>query len=176
MVYKKVDLDKVRKQAAGIALLVLDVDGVLTDGRLHFDAKGKEYKVFHVHDGYGIRRVLEAGVHIAIISGRKSVAVEKRAAELGIPHVHLGISDKLSVFNKLLTQLGIDAAAAAWVGDDVPDLACMRETGLAIAVANAHQDLDAVADWHTHNSGGLGAVREVCDLLLAARLEAGSQA
>jgi 3-deoxy-D-manno-octulosonate 8-phosphate phosphatase (KDO 8-P phosphatase) len=167
VVYKKVDLDKVRTQAAGIRLLVLDVDGVLTDGRLHFDAKGNECKVFNVKDGYGIRRALDAGLHVAIISGRKSIAVEKRAAELGIQHVHLGIKDKLAVFNKLLDKLGVDAKATACVGDDVPDLACLQQAGLAIAVADAHQDLDAVADWHTHNGGGQGAVREVCDLLLS---------
>ena len=174
MVYKKVDLDKVRKQASGVELLVLDVDGVLTDGRLHFDAKGNEFKVFHARDGYGIRRLLEAGVQSAIIFGRKSVAVEKRAAELIIPHVKLGVKDKLAELNKLANSLGIDAGATACVGDDIPDLACMKQAGLAIAVADAHPDLDAVADWHTHNGGGQGAVREVCDLLLAARLDTGS--
>ncbi|MDP6437228.1 MAG: HAD-IIIA family hydrolase [Gammaproteobacteria bacterium] len=174
MVYKKVDLDKVRKQAAGVELLVLDVDGVLTDGRLHFDAKGNEFKVFHARDGYGIRRLLEAGVQIAIISGRKSVAVEKRAAELAIPHVHLGAQNKLAVMNKLVERLSLNTGATACVGDDIPDLACMEQAGLAIAVADAHPDLDAVADWHTHNGGGQGAVREVCDLLLAARLGAGN--
>jgi len=168
-VYKKVDLDKVYEQAAAVQLLVLDVDGVLTDGRLHFDSKGKESKVFHVRDGYGIRQLLEAGFNVAVISGRKSVAVEKRMAELGIEHVQLGVSDKLSVFTSLLNKLGIDATAAACVGDDTPDLECMRAAGLAIAVADAHHDLDAVADWHTHKGGGQGAVREVCDLLLAAR-------
>ena len=170
MVYKKVDLEKVRNQAAGIRLLVLDVDGVLTDGRIHFDAKGRECKVFHVRDGFGIRRLLEAGVEIAIISGRKSVPVQKRAEELGIRHVYLGADNKLKVLNRLLDKLGFTAEQVACVGDDVPDLACLEAAGLAIAVADAHQDLDAVADWHTHNGGGMGAVREVCDLLLEARL------
>jgi 3-deoxy-D-manno-octulosonate 8-phosphate phosphatase (KDO 8-P phosphatase) len=169
VVYKKVDMEKVRQQAANISLLVLDVDGVLTDGRLYFDPQGVEFKVFHVRDGYGIRRVLESGIEVAIISGRSSLAVEQRAHELGITHVFLGISDKLSVFKKLLAELGIDPAATACVGDDGPDIACMQLAGLSIAVADAHPDLDAVADWHTHNGGGLGAVREVCDLLLASR-------
>ena len=167
--YKKVDRDKVYEQAARVRLLVLDVDGVLTDGRLHFDSKGKECKVFHVRDGYGIRRLIEAGFDGAVISGRKSVAVEKRTSELGIKHVHLGVSNKLSVFEDLLTTLHIDASAAACVGDDTPDIECMQAAGLAIAVADAHHDLDAVADWHTHSGGGQGAVREVCDLLLAAQ-------
>jgi 3-deoxy-D-manno-octulosonate 8-phosphate phosphatase (KDO 8-P phosphatase) len=168
VVHKKAGLDKIRKQAAGIRLLVLDVDGVLTDGRLHFDAKGNEFKVFHARDGYGIRQLLNAGTQIAIISGRKSVAVEKRAAELGIEHVRLGIKDKGAEFKQLLDSLGVEAQATACVGDDVPDLVCMQQAGLAIAVADAHSDLDTVADWHTHNGGGQGAVREVCDLLLAA--------
>jgi 3-deoxy-D-manno-octulosonate 8-phosphate phosphatase (KDO 8-P phosphatase) len=166
--YKKVDLDKVRLQAADIRLLVLDVDGVLTDGRLPFDAKGRECKVFHVRDGYGIRRVLETGIEVAIISGRKSIPVKKRAEELGIRHVFLGIKDKLATLNQLSSKLGISLECIACVGDDVPDLACMQAAGLGIAVADAHSDLDAVADWHTHLGGGQGAVREVCDLLLSA--------
>lgn len=169
MVYKKVDMDRVRQQAAGIRLLVLDCDGVLTDGHIHYDADGREFKVFHVRDGYGIRRLLDAGVEIAVISGRGCVAVEKRMAELGVQHVHLGVGDKIAVFRELLDRLGLEAADVACVGDDVPDLECMDAAGLAIAVADAHPDLDAVADWHTHQGGGRGAVREVCDLLLRAR-------
>ncbi len=169
MVYKKVDMGKVRQQAGNVQLLVLDVDGVLTDGRIQFDADGREFKVFHVRDGYGIRRVLEAGIEVAIISGRKSVAVEKRAAELGIKNIHLGIDNKISVFKNLLAELGMGAEAAACVGDDTPDRDCMKAAGLGIAVADAHPDLDEVADWHTHLGGGKGAVREVCDLLLSAR-------
>ena len=162
-------MDKVRQQAIGISLLVLDVDGVLTDGRLHFDAKGNECKIFHVRDGYGIRRVLEAGIEVAIISGRKSVPVQKRASELGIQHVFLGASEKIVPFELLLKKLGIDSTAAACVGDDTPDVECMRKAGLAIAVADAHPDLDSVAHWRTRLGGGKGAVREVCDLLLSVR-------
>ena len=169
MTYKKVDMDQVQALAADIRLLVLDVDGVLTDGSLHFDAKGKECKVFHARDGFGIRRVLESGIEVAIISGRKSVPVEKRAAELGITHVFLGIKDKPSVLRELTSKLKIELSAVASVGDDVPDKGCMELAGLAVAVADAHPDLDAVADWHTHLGGGHGAVREVCDLLLTAR-------
>jgi len=166
--YKKVDLDKVRLQAADIRLLVLDVDGVLTDGRLPFDANGGECKVFHVRDGYGIRRLLETGIEVALISGRKSVAVKKRAEELCIRHVYLGAKDKLPTLQTLAGKLGLSLGHIAYVGDDVPDLACMQAVGLPIAVADAHSDLDAVADWHTHLGGGQGAVREVCDLLLSA--------
>ncbi len=169
MVYKKVDMEKVRQQAGGIALLVLDVDGVMTDGRIQLDADGREFKVFHVRDGCGIRQVLDAGIEVAIISGRSCVAVEKRAADLGIKHVHLGVSNKIAVFNELLQKLDLTAAVTACVGDDTPDIECLQAAGLAIAVADAHQDLDAVADWHTQKAGGRGAVREVCDLLLSAR-------
>ena len=168
MVYKKVDLDKVRLQAADIRLLVMDVDGVLTDGRLPFDAQGGECKVFHVRDGYGIRRIIDAGIEVALISGRKSIPVKKRADELGIRHVFLGIKEKLATLKQLAEKLGISLDSIAYVGDDVPDLACMQAAGLGIAVADAHPDLDAVADWHTHLGGGQGAVREVCDLLLSA--------
>jgi 3-deoxy-D-manno-octulosonate 8-phosphate phosphatase (KDO 8-P phosphatase) len=169
MVYTEADLEHVHSLASKIRLLVLDVDGVLTDGRLHFDAKGNEFKVFHARDGYGIRRVLQAGIEVAIISGRKSVAVEKRAAELDIRHVFLGVKNKPAVLNELTTKLGVRMQEAAFVGDDVPDLRCMQEAGLAVAVADAHPDLEAVADWHTSLGGGTGAVREVCDLILAAR-------
>jgi 3-deoxy-D-manno-octulosonate 8-phosphate phosphatase (KDO 8-P phosphatase) len=170
--YKKVDLDKVRLQAADIRLLVLDVDGVLTDGHLPFDAKGGECKVFHVRDGYGIRRLLETGIEVAIISGRKSVPVKKRAEEMSIRHVFLGEKNKLPTLQKLAGKLGISLDYVAYVGDDVPDLECMQAAGLAIAVADAHADLDAVADWHTHLGGGHGAVREVCDLILSAHSNA----
>jgi len=169
MVYKKVDLENVRLHAAKVRVLVLDVDGVLTDGRLHFDAKGNEFKVFHARDGYGIRRVLDAGLVLALISGRKSVPVEKRANELGIKHVYLGIGDKPAALEKLLKKVDAQWDQVAYVGDDLPDLECMRLVGLPIAVADAHAELDAVAIWHTTLGGGLGAVREVCDLLLAAR-------
>ena len=167
MVYKKVDMDKVRQQASEVRLLVLDVDGVLTDGRLQFDAQGRECKVFHVRDGYGIRRLLDAGIEVALISGRKSVPVEKRAQELGIRHVYLGVENKLARLRLLAEKIGVSQNAIACVGDDVPDIECMRAAGLAIAVADAHADLDAGADWDPHHGGGQGAVREVCDLLLS---------
>jgi 3-deoxy-D-manno-octulosonate 8-phosphate phosphatase (KDO 8-P phosphatase) len=163
------DLDQVRSIAAGIRLLALDVDGVLTDGRLYFDAKGDECKVFHSRDGYGIRRILECGIDVALISGRKSIPVEKRADELGIRYVHLGIADKPAVVEQLLSKIGCGWDSVAYIGDDVPDLECMRLAGLAVAVADGHRDLDAVANWRTKIGGGRGAVREVCDLILAAR-------
>jgi 3-deoxy-D-manno-octulosonate 8-phosphate phosphatase (KDO 8-P phosphatase) len=174
MVYKKIDLKHVREHAAQVKLLVLDVDGVLTDGRLQYDAKGKECKTFHARDGYGIRRALESGLEVAVISGRKSIPVEQRMSELGIDNVHLGIGDKPAVLRQLLAKLELDWDQVAYVGDDLPDLECMQLAGLAIAVADAHPQLDEVADWHTSLGGGQGAVREVCDLLLGARNSAAS--
>lgn len=158
------------KAAAGrIRLLVLDVDGVLTDGRLHYDSDGRESKSFHVRDGYGLQQVMAAGVAVAVISGRRSTAAAARLAELQVPHVFLGRNDKGSVLDELLAGLGIPIEAVACVGDDVIDLAIMAPAGLGITVADAHPDVLRAADWVTAAGGGRGAVREVCDLLLATR-------
>jgi 3-deoxy-D-manno-octulosonate 8-phosphate phosphatase (KDO 8-P phosphatase) len=162
-------MDAVFERARRIRLLVLDVDGVLTDGRLHFTANGEELKVFHVRDGAGIVAAQRAGVTVAIISGRDSAAVTRRAAELGIRHVHQGVDDKGALLDRLLAELGVAAEETACVGDDTPDAPMLRRAGLAIAVADAHPALVAAAHWVTQSKGGRGAVREVCDLLLSAR-------
>jgi len=162
-------MDAVFERARHIRLLVLDVDGVLTDGRLFFTASGEELKVFHVRDGAGIVAVQRAGVTVAIISGRNSAAVTRRAGELGIRHVYQGADDKGARFDQLLAELGVTAAETACVGDDTPDAPMLRRAGLAIAVADAHPALVAAAHWVTKSKGGRGAVREVCDLLLSAR-------
>jgi 3-deoxy-D-manno-octulosonate 8-phosphate phosphatase (KDO 8-P phosphatase) len=150
-------------------LLVLDVDGVLTDGRLYYGAKGEALKTFHVRDGHGVKQVAAAGITIAIISGRKSPAVARRARELGIKHVFQGVSDKLAVLGKLLAKLGVPAEHCVCVGDDTPDAPVLAAAGLGIAVADAHADARAVAQLVTSLPGGRGAVREVCDWLVAAR-------
>jgi len=157
------------RRAAAVQLLVLDVDGVLTDGRLYFDAEGREFKSFHVRDGYGIRRCLTAGIEVAVISGRRSRATAARMAELGVRHVLLGQEHKRPAFDALLGQLGLAAAQAACVGDDLPDLPLLELAGLAIAVADAEPALLGHCHWRTSRPGGCGAVREVCDLLLRAR-------
>jgi 3-deoxy-D-manno-octulosonate 8-phosphate phosphatase (KDO 8-P phosphatase) len=164
-----VEFPELRAAAAGIRLLVLDVDGVLTDGGLHYDAEGRESKTFHVRDGYGIQQVMAAGVTVAVISGRRSAAAAARLAELRVPHVFLGRNDKRVVFEQLLRDLDVPAAAAACVGDDVTDLEIMTLAGLGITVADAHPDMLHAADWTTTARGGRGAVREICDLLLASR-------
>jgi 3-deoxy-D-manno-octulosonate 8-phosphate phosphatase (KDO 8-P phosphatase) len=153
----------------GVRLLVLDVDGVLTDGRLFYGAKGEALKAFHVRDGHGIKRVAAAGIAIAIISGRKSAAVARRARELKIRHVLQGTSDKLVALTKLAKAVGVSLEQCACVGDDTPDAPILAAAGLGIAVADAHADALAAADLVTTRLGGHGAVREVCDWLLAAR-------
>lgn len=158
--------DSVRKRAANVRLLVLDVDGVMTDGRLYFDANGREQKVFHVRDGYGIKALQDSGVPVAVISGRRSAAVETRLAELTIEHARLGRNDKAAALQQLVDELGLPLTAVACVGDDTPDLPVMRIAGLSIAVADAHPDVTAHADWTTKLGGGMGAVREICDLLI----------
>jgi 3-deoxy-D-manno-octulosonate 8-phosphate phosphatase (KDO 8-P phosphatase) len=155
--------------AARIQLLLLDVDGVLTDGRLWYDADGREIKSFHVRDGYGIVQLQAAGITVAVISGRASTAAAARLAELGVPHVFLGRNDKKVVFDALLAELGIAAERVACVGDDTTDLEIMQLSGLGITVADAHPEVLAKAMWTTRQGGGRGAVREVCELLLAAQ-------
>ena len=161
--------DDLLQRARCIRLLVLDVDGVLTDGRLHISATGEEVKIFHVRDGSGLVALQRAGVAVAIISGRASAAVTRRATELGIGHVRQGIGDKGAVLDALCLELGMAKHELACVGDDTPDIPMFDRAGISVAVADAHPAALARADWVTQSRGGRGAVREVCDLLLAAR-------
>jgi 3-deoxy-D-manno-octulosonate 8-phosphate phosphatase (KDO 8-P phosphatase) len=154
---------------ANIGFVGFDVDGVFTDGDLYLSDDGSETKRFNTQDGYGVRRLLAAGVTVAVISGRRSKAVERRMAELGVEHVVLGSGDKVADFDRLIAMLGIGASDCAFVGDDMPDLALMKKVGVAIGVANSHPDIHADCDWITSKSGGRGAVREVADAILAAR-------
>lgn len=162
-------MHEVLSRAARIQLAIFDVDGVMTDGRLYFGNDGNEVKSFHIRDGQGIKLLLDSGVEVAVISGRRAVSVERRMADLGIRHVWLGIHDKLAVLQDLLTQLCLSADQAAYTGDDLIDLAVMRRVGLAIAVQNADPFVKQHAHWQTPSRGGRGAVREVCELLLEAR-------
>jgi 3-deoxy-D-manno-octulosonate 8-phosphate phosphatase (KDO 8-P phosphatase) len=152
-----------------IRLLILDVDGVLTDGRLYFGPRGEALKVFDVRDGYGIVQLQRAGVTVAVISGRRSPMVVVRCRELGLRYVQQGVADKLGVFARLCARLKLTPAACACVGDDLPDLPLMRAATLSFAVADAHSEVRRSADIVTRAAGGRGAVREVCDYLLALR-------
>lgn len=157
------------RRLAGIRLLTFDVDGVFTDGRFYLSDDGVETKAFDTQDGYGVKRVLEAGVHVAVISGRVSPAAERRMRELGVEHLYFGCGDKVGAFEEIRRKLGVSAEACACVGDDLPDAGLLERAGLAIAVANAHADLKALSDMTTSRPGGRGAVREICDLVVAAR-------
>jgi 3-deoxy-D-manno-octulosonate 8-phosphate phosphatase (KDO 8-P phosphatase) len=150
-------------------LLVLDVDGVLTDGRLYYGARGEQTKVFHVRDGHGIKQVARAGITVAIISGRKSAAVARRAKDLGIEFVYQGVDDKMSVFRKLAKQRRVEIDECICIGDDTPDAPLLGACGVGVAVADAHEDALAAADLVTTRNGGHGAVRELCDWLMSAR-------
>jgi 3-deoxy-D-manno-octulosonate 8-phosphate phosphatase (KDO 8-P phosphatase) len=151
-----------------IRLIAFDIDGVFTDGRFYLSDDGVESKAFHTQDGYGVRRLLETGVLVGVISGRNSPAVEKRMAELGVPHVILGCKDKVAAMEVLATALGLKISECAYVGDDLPDLPLLQHVGFSIAVANAVPALRDYCDHVTTKPGGFGAVREICDLLVAA--------
>lgn len=161
--------DRLVRLAREVALLLLDVDGVLTDGRLLYDAAGKELKVFHVFDGLGIRWLLLAGIQVGIVSGRTSRAVSVRAKELGITIVFQGIQDKWAVVQGLLAKMGLNPGRVAYMGDDLVDWAVLRRVGLSIGVPNGHPLLRRRVDWVTRRAGGAGAVREVAELLLRAQ-------
>lgn len=158
-----------RASAAAIELLVLDVDGVLTDGRLYFGPRGEALKVFHVRDGHGIKLLQQAGIEVAVVSGRRSTATRSRCRELGIRHLVQGAADKLAAVEALRARLGVARERCACVGDDTPDIALMQAVGLAFAVADALPAVRRIADRTTALGGGRGAVREVCDFLLKAR-------
>ena len=142
---------------------------MLTDGRLWFGADGSERKAFDTQDGLGLKLLRDFGIEVALITARESEIVARRARELALRHVYQGQRDKRECLAHLAKALAIDATAIAYTGDDLPDLAPMRASGLAIAVANAHDAVRERAHWTTRRSGGRGAVREVCDLLLAAQ-------
>lgn len=159
----------VLRRAAGVRLLLFDVDGVLTDGRLLIDELGRETKAFHVHDGHGIRQVLDAGLEVAWVSARRSGAVRHRAEELGVRNLFEGVSDKLAALQPLRERLRVEGGQMAFTADDVQDLALMRQVGLAVAVADGHHAVRSQAHWITRSPGGHGAVREVCELVLGSR-------
>jgi len=162
---KKLILEK----AANIKLVVFDVDGVLTDGKLILGESGNEYKSFHVRDGHGLVMLLETGCKIAVITARSSNIVAERMQSLGIKYVFQGEKDKGSRLLKLIEELGLEREQVAYVGDDVIDLPAMIHVGLPIAVADAHIEVKNNAAWITDNLGGQGAAREVCELIMHAQ-------
>jgi len=157
------------RRARAIRMLVLDVDGVLTDGRVLYGPDGQEFTAFHILDGHGIKLAIRSGLIPAIITGRASEAVARRARELDIPEIHQRALDKLSVFEDLLARRGLAASQVACMGDDLLDLPLLRRAGLAITVPDAVEEVRAAAHYVSHRPGGQGAVREAIELLLKAQ-------
>ncbi len=161
--------EDVWRRARASRLLLLDVDGVLTDGRLYFGPREELFKVFHVRDGHGIKMVQQAGIEVAFVSGRRSDAAFLRAKELGVRHYFEGLRDKVAVLEDLRAALHLSHEEIAVVGDELVDLPLFVRVGLAVAVADAVPEVRDRAHWVTKAPGGQGAVREVCDLLLKAQ-------
>jgi len=155
-------------RAKNVELLILDVDGVLTDGGLIHGDDGLQYKRFNSRDGHGLRMLQEAGIAVAIITGRTSRVVEDRANELGIAHLYQGRREKLAAFESLCNDTGLAPEQTAFMGDDVIDLPPMRRAGLALSVADAHALVLSQSHWVSERVGGAGAVREACELLMHA--------
>ncbi|HUW98514.1 MAG TPA: 3-deoxy-manno-octulosonate-8-phosphatase KdsC [Acidiferrobacter sp.] len=158
-----------QEAAKAIRLLVLDVDGVLTDGRLFLGDSGEEYKAFHSRDGHGIKMLIASGVQVGIITGRSSRVVQRRAEDLGISLLIQGCHDKRAAVLSLLVDYHLASHEVAFMGDDVIDLPAMESIGLAVAVADAHPLVRTRAHWVTQQRGGAGAVRELCELLMYAQ-------
>jgi 3-deoxy-D-manno-octulosonate 8-phosphate phosphatase (KDO 8-P phosphatase) len=159
---------QIRERAARIGLVCLDVDGTLTDGRLYFDGDGREIKSFNVLDGQGLTQLRRFGIHVALITARNSQAAKRRGDDLRL-ETFIGVKDKLTCMDELAARHGLDRQRTAFVGDDLPDLDCLRVAGLSVAPANAHPWIAEVVHWRTRARAGEGAVREVCDVLLAAQ-------
>jgi len=158
-----------KERASKIRMLVLDVDGVLTDGKLYFDHAGNELKAFNTRDGLGMKALQRCGIEVAVLTGRKSKAVAHRMSQLGIKHIYQDREDKLNAFLHLLDITGLDEHEICYAGDDWIDLPVLMRAGLAISVADAEERVKEHAHWITQRNGGDGAVREMCNLILAAQ-------
>lgn len=159
---------KAQGSGLGLKAAIFDVDGVLTDGRIYIGAQGESFKAFSTLDGHGLKLLAVGGITPIIITGRDSLAVRRRVADLGLKHAVYGAKDKLAVAQPLLDQLGLDWAEVAAMGDDWPDLPLLARAGFACAPAQAHAEVKAVAHYTTQAAGGHGAARECCDLMLQA--------
>ena len=161
--------DDFRARAHKLRFLLMDADGILTDGRISVGPDGTEWKHFHARDGLGLKIAQKAGLGVGLISGRRSDAIERRARELRFDEIHQGVADKLRLFTALLERRGLEAAEVAYVGDDLVDIQVMMRAGLAFAVPEAPEDVRRVAHYVTRVAGGHGAVREVIEVVLKAR-------
>ena len=154
--------DKIGK----VKVLILDVDGVLTDGRIVISDDGQETKCFNVRDGHGLKMIRRAGVEVMFLTGRKSRVVEHRARELGVERLYQGALDKLAVLQEILNSTGLSPGQVAYMGDDIVDLPVLRRAGFSVTVSDAHEDVLKAVDLVTKNPGGRGAGREVCEIIL----------
>ena len=163
------DITHEQLQKAGMVnLLICDVDGVLSDGKIYMGNQGEELKTFHTKDGFGIKALLHENIQVAVITGRQSKIVSDRMSSLGVTHIYQGQGDKLPAFNQLMQVLNLTAEQVAYIGDDVIDLPVMQQVGFSVAVADAHPLVKQSANYVTVTKGGEGAVRECCDLILQA--------
>lgn len=162
-------MSELEERASRIRLLTCDVDGVLTDGKIYTGHDGQEFKAFSVLDGVGLKRLAEIGVVVAWITGSVAPAVAHRARSLGVARLIQGAEDKLAPWERLCAELALPPAACAYVGDDLPDLPVLQRCGLSVTVPHAPREVQAAAHYVTQREGGAGAVREVCDLILAAQ-------
>jgi len=162
------------EKASQIKLLICDVDGVFSDGRIYLGNDGEELKAFHTRDGYGVKALRQAGIEVAIITGRRSLIVEKRMLALTVQHIFQGQEDKMPAYQQLKQQLTLEDQHIAYIGDDLSDWAVMQHVGLSVAVADAHPLLRNKATITTSLPGGFGAVRELCDLLLLSQHKFGN--
>jgi 3-deoxy-D-manno-octulosonate 8-phosphate phosphatase (KDO 8-P phosphatase) len=157
------------ERASRIKVLLLDVDGILTDGSIIYTAENVEIKAFHIQDGLGLKLLQKVGIEAGLITARRSEMVRRRAEELGLAHIHQGIENKLEIYQELLARQGLQPEETAYMGDDWLDLPLLTRVGLAATVADAVPEVKQVVHYVTRRAGGRGAVREVCDLLLEAR-------
>ncbi|MDO5686616.1 MAG: HAD family hydrolase [Neisseria sp.] len=162
-------MNEIQQRARAVKILVLDVDGVLTNGQLLMLPTGEEIKAFHTLDGHGIKMLQRVGILTAIITGRDAPATAARVRQLGINHYFAGIADKAAAFAELLQRTALQAADCAYVGDDVPDLPVLQQVGFACAPPEAHATVRQAVHYITQASAGYGAVREVCDMILSAQ-------
>lgn len=153
-------------KANKIKLLVCDIDGVFSDGRIYLGNDGEELKAFHTKDGFGIKALGASGVKVAVITGRKSAIVKNRMEALNVAHIIQGQEDKLPALTSLINELNLTFDDVGYIGDDLPDLACIKAVGLGVSVADAHPRVLNAANYKTFTLGGFGAVREVCDLIM----------
>lgn len=157
------------EKAAQVQCLICDMDGVLTDGFLYIDNHFNELKTFHIHDGVGLKLLMAVGIEVAVITGSHNAVVDHRMQQLGITHYYKDQRDKQATYKQLKKTLNLEDKHFAYIGDDLPDGPIMRQVGFSVAVANAVRQIKEIAMWQTELTGGRGAVREVCDLILLAQ-------